>query len=101
MKLDAAKTLDRKGWHDLANTLKYETGNLLDGAFVAARSGNRFQSVNPANGTALAWVPRSAEADVDAAVASARKAFKSGVWSRSAPRHRMDVMFRFTELIAQ
>ena len=37
--------------------------------------------------------------DVDAAVKAARKAFKSGVWSRMAPRDRMGVVYKFAKLI--
>jgi gamma-glutamyl-gamma-aminobutyraldehyde dehydrogenase len=42
---------------------------------------------------------RSDASDVDAAVKAARKAFKSGVWSRKAPRERMEVLYKFAELI--
>jgi acyl-CoA reductase-like NAD-dependent aldehyde dehydrogenase len=101
MKLEAAKSLDTAAWHRLASGLKYETRNLIDGAFKDARSGARFQAINPVDNSVLAEVPRSNGNDVDAAVANARATFRSGVWSRAAPRHRMDVMFRFTELVAQ
>ena len=42
---------------------------------------------------------RSDAGDVDAAVKAARKAFRSGAWSRLAPRSRMDVLYRFARLI--
>ena len=38
--------------------------------------------------------------DVDLAVASARAAFKAGVWSRMEPRARMEVMYRMADSIA-
>jgi hypothetical protein len=97
MNLDAAKSLGTKGWHQLANSLKYETRNLIDGSFTDAKSGVRSQAVNPVNNEILAELPRSGEADVNAVVASARKMFRSEVWTRAAPRDRMDVMFRFTQ----
>ncbi len=70
MNLDAAKSLDTKGWHQLANSLEYETRNLIDGSFTDAKSGARFQAINPVNNVILAELPPSGEAD--AAVASAR-----------------------------
>ncbi len=39
--------------------------------------------------------------DVDTAVKAARKAFKSGVWSRMAPRDRMTVIYKFAKLIEE
>jgi len=41
------------------------------------------------------------ERDVDAAVASAKRAFQSGVWSRRAPRERMEILYRFADLVAE
>ena len=76
MNLDAAKSLDTKGWHQLANALN-ETRNLIDGSFTDAKSGARFQAINPVNNEILAELPRSGEADVYAAVASARKMFNA------------------------
>ena len=37
--------------------------------------------------------------DIDRAVAAGRRAFREGVWSRMAPRARMEVMYRFAALI--
>jgi acyl-CoA reductase-like NAD-dependent aldehyde dehydrogenase len=101
MKLDAAKSLDTAGWHKFASTLKYETRNFIDGSFVDSQSGGRFAAINPVNNLPIAEVSRSGAADVDAAVQNARRQFKSGIWSRAAPRHRMDVMYRFADLVAQ
>ena len=101
MKLDAAKSLDTAGWHKFASALKYETRNFIDGSFVDSQSGKRFAAINPVNNSPIAEVSRSGAADVDAAVQNARKLFKSGIWSRAAPRHRMEVMYRFADLVAQ
>jgi len=101
MNLDQAKALDRKAWHKLADKLKPETRNFIGGKFVAAKKGKTFETINPATGEVLAEVTRSDAGDVDMAVAAARKAFKSGVWSRMAPRDRMAVLFRYAELIRE
>lgn len=101
MRIDDIKTMDHKGWIEQASQISYEGRNFIDGAFRDAQSGARFEKINPANGEVAASVARSAVADVDAAVASARKAFKSGVWSRMAPRARMDVLYRHAALIRE
>lgn len=86
-------------FHDKAAALKPEGRLFIDGAFVSANSGQVFESINPANGAVLAEVARGDGTDIDLAVASARKAFRSGVWSRMAPRERMAVLYRFADLI--
>lgn len=88
-----------KSWHEKAAALKLEGRNFIDGDYRPARSGALFESINPANGEVLATVARSGADDVDDAVASARKAFRSGVWSRMAPRARMAILYRFADLI--
>jgi 4-guanidinobutyraldehyde dehydrogenase/NAD-dependent aldehyde dehydrogenase len=54
-----------------------------------------------AGGRLLAPVASTDAADVDLAVAAARRAFESGVWSRRAPRERKKVLLRFAQLIEQ
>ena len=51
----------------------------IGGKFVKAKSGERFDTLNPANKEVLASVAQAGEKDVDAAVAAARKAFPA--WS--------------------
>jgi gamma-glutamyl-gamma-aminobutyraldehyde dehydrogenase len=92
-------TLTHKDWTARAAALRPETRMFIDGKFVEAASGAKFQTINPANGEVVAEVARGASEDVDRAVAAARKAFKSGVWSRMAPSDRMTVMRRFADLI--
>src|SRR5262249_10459959 len=101
MNLEQAKALDKKAWHKHAAKLKPETRNFIDGKFVAAAGGKPFESINPANGDVVAELPRSSAADVDKAVAAARKAFRSGVWSRMAPRARMDVLYKYAQLLQE
>ncbi|HXQ41241.1 MAG TPA: aldehyde dehydrogenase family protein, partial [Candidatus Udaeobacter sp.] len=99
MNLDQAKALDRKGWHKVAAKLKPETRNFIDGKFVEAKKGRHFESINPVDNSVICEVARSDASDVDAAVKAARKAFRSGAWSRMAPRDRMDVLYRYAQLI--
>ncbi|HTO84077.1 MAG TPA: aldehyde dehydrogenase [Methylomirabilota bacterium] len=99
MNLEQAKGLDKKAFHEYADKLKIETRNFIDGKFVDPQKGRKFENINPATGEAFCAVARSDAGDVDAAVKAARKAFKSGVWSRMAPRNRMEVLYRFAQLI--
>lgn len=92
---------DAKHWHDLAAKLKPETRLFIDGKFVDAVDGQRFTTFNPATGEAIAEMVRGNEKDIDLAVAAARRAFKSGAWSRMSPRSRMEVLYRAAKLIEQ
>lgn len=86
-------------WAEKAETLSLEGRLFIDGDFVPAKSGAVFESINPANGAVLAEVARGDAADIDRAVATGLRAFKSGVWARMAPRQRMAVLYRFADLI--
>jgi acyl-CoA reductase-like NAD-dependent aldehyde dehydrogenase len=72
----------------------------IDGAWVDALDGSRFDTTDPATGELLATVPSASAADVDRAVAAARRTFDSGTWSGSvAPRERARVMHRMADLV--
>ena len=73
----------------------------LDGAFVPAASGATFESLDPATGRKLADIAACDAADVDRAVASARAAFDSGVWSRKHPSERREVLMRLVALLEE
>ena len=90
----------RDFWHDRASRLQLRTRHFIDGAYVASTDGRTFQTINPANGQPLADVARGGQAEIDRAVAVARKTFRSGVWSRMAPRDRLGVLEKFSALIA-
>ncbi len=94
-------TLSTHDWHARAAALRYETGHFIDGSHVPARAGQRFVVTNPATGQPLCEVAAGTAADIDVAVASGRRAFKSGAWRRMAPRDRMAVMTRFAGLLSE
>ena len=73
----------------------------IGGEWVAASSGEVFESVNPFTGRAWATVPRGGPADVDLAVAAARRAFEDGPWRRMTAVERSRLMRRLAELIAE
>jgi len=101
MSLSTLGSYDATKWRKVAERAvgRAATGLFIDGGFRDAQKGGRFATTNPANGEVLAEVALGTEADVDAAVASARRAFRSGAWSRMAPRERMEVLYRFADLV--
>jgi aldehyde dehydrogenase (NAD+) len=54
---------------------------LIDGKLVAAADGRTFDNINPATGEVAGVAPDAGRADVDAAVAAARRAFDTTGWS--------------------
>jgi malonate-semialdehyde dehydrogenase (acetylating)/methylmalonate-semialdehyde dehydrogenase len=77
--------------------LKYPAvRNFVDGSFVGADS--PFLEVhNPSDGTVISRVPLSTQSDVDAAVASARRAFPG--WSSMPIKERVQVFYRYKTLL--
>ena len=86
-------------WLARAAKLHYETGHFIDGKHVDSVAKGRFTVVNPATGKPLCEVSAAMSADVDLAVASAKRAVKSRVWSRMAPRERMAILANYARLI--
>ena len=72
---------------------------VIGGDRVASASGETFVTINPATGEALAEVAKGGASDVDRAVAAARAAFESGVWSRRDAADRGAVLGRLADLI--
>jgi gamma-glutamyl-gamma-aminobutyraldehyde dehydrogenase len=101
MTIEEAKALTKDDYHRRASSLKLETRMLIGGELSGAQSGKTFESIDPANGNVLATVPLGDVHDVDRAVAAARKAFKSGVWSRMEPRERMKILYRLAAAIEE
>ena len=73
----------------------------VDGEWVDARSGETFETVDPFTGRAWATLPRAAQADVDAAVGAARRAFDDGPWRRAPGKERARLLRRLAELVDQ
>ena len=88
-----------KYWQDLAASLRIEGRAFIDGEYRDAVSGSTFDCVSLSDGALLAKVAESGEADVNAAVAAARRAFDSRVWAGLNPRKRKAVLLRWAALI--
>ena len=94
-------SLSTSDWQGRAARARYETRHFIDGNFVDSVKKGRFNVVNPATGTVLCEVSAGTKEDIDLAVAAARKAYYSRVWSRKAPRERMAVLAAFSRLIKE
>ena len=78
---------------------RFRTQAFIDGRFVDAESGETFATENPANGGVIAEITSGGPAEIDAAVAAARRSFDDGRWSRLTPADRKTVLLRFADLI--
>lgn len=71
--------------------------NYINGELVEPVNGNYFNNYNPSNGTAYSLIPDSEKADIDHAVASAKKAFKT--WSKTSKQERSDILMKLADTI--
>ncbi|WP_354682236.1 aldehyde dehydrogenase [Cupriavidus necator] len=86
-------------WKQKAQALSLDGRAFIAGQRCAAASNETFRTLNPASGNVLAEVARCDDKDVNRAVAAARGAFESGVWSQATPAHRKSVLLRLAQLI--
>jgi acyl-CoA reductase-like NAD-dependent aldehyde dehydrogenase len=86
-------------WHARARDLRIDGRCVIDGERRAAQSGETFACLSPLDGRSLGDVARGREADVDAAVRSARAAFDDGRWADKAPAQRKRVLQKFADKI--
>jgi phenylacetaldehyde dehydrogenase len=83
----------------LAAFLAVERKILIDGKWVAAKSGKTFAVEDPATEEVIAHVPEGDKADIDLAVAAARRAFEAGPWARMTPRDRSRIVWKIGDLL--
>lgn len=79
--------------------LRSEYGLFIGGEFRAG-GGTPFSSINPATEKHIATIATASEADVDAAVAAARKAYDK-TWSRLSGADRGKYLFRIARLVQE
>ncbi|MEV7809198.1 aldehyde dehydrogenase [Streptomyces flaveolus] len=85
-------------WLRRAKTLDLPRAHLIDGAEEAG-GGSTFSVISPRDGQSLAEVADGGAAEVDAAVAAARRAFDHGPWPRLAPADRGRILLRVADLL--
>jgi betaine-aldehyde dehydrogenase len=71
----------------------------IGGRWVDGSSTGEHLRESPAHGIVVSIVPKGSAADVDAAVAAARKAFDDGRWSRRSGAERSTVLSKAADLI--
>ena len=89
----------KKNYLSISKNLKYEGRAFIDGKYVNSIDNEKFENINPATGEILCSVAKCNHKDVDLAVKVSRKAFNSGVWSRTSPEFRKDILLKFAELL--
>jgi acyl-CoA reductase-like NAD-dependent aldehyde dehydrogenase len=72
----------------------------IDGKLAGAQSGRMRPVVSPIDGKTIAEIPDCDSADVDRAVAAARRAFQSRRWSGMPPKERKRLVLKWVDLIA-
>ncbi len=72
----------------------------IDGGWAAPATTGTIQVVSPHSEQVVATVPEGSNADIDAAVAAARRAFDEGPWPRMSPEERIEVIQAFSMLYA-
>jgi aldehyde dehydrogenase (NAD+) len=80
-------------------TLTPQQGLFINNEFVPATSGEKIETINPYDETLIATVEAAGEKDVDAAVAAARAAFRTGSeWRNLTPQERGVLLWRLGDL---
>ncbi|MGA8532679.1 MAG: aldehyde dehydrogenase family protein [Candidatus Tumulicola sp.] len=82
-------------------TVPTKTQLLIGGAWRDASGESAYDDRNPATGALIARVAEASRTDLDAAVASARKAFDTGKWPTMAASRRAKVIYKMAQLIAE
>jgi len=73
---------------------------LIGGEWTDASDGNTREILSPATGDAIAEVPEGTAADVDRAVAAARKAYDE-TWSDATPGERMRALLKMADIVEE
>lgn len=87
-------------WLRRAKSLELSGAHHIDGADEPG-AGGHFAAVSPRDGQVLAQVADGGAAEVDAAVAAARRAFDTGPWPRLAPAERGRILLRLADLLEE
>ncbi|MDA3644045.1 5-carboxymethyl-2-hydroxymuconate semialdehyde dehydrogenase [Saccharopolyspora indica] len=73
--------------------------HFIDGEFVDSLSGDTFGVLEPVSNQTYLQSAAGKKADVDRAVAAARKAFDEGPWPRLLPRERARILNRIADIV--
>lgn len=73
--------------------------HFIGGDYVASKSGQSFDSFNPATGEVHATVALGGKDEIDQAVGCAKDAFDNGPWPRMSMKERCEILRRIGDLI--
>lgn len=76
-------------------------GLFIDGSWTDGHGGTAVGVLNPATEEVIAEVPEATPADVDAAVAAARRAFDEGPWPTMKPAERAKILAAMAEELSR
>ncbi len=82
-------------WQQRALDLKPQSKIFIDGNYVDAASGKTFENFSPSDGHLICNVASGDTEDINRAVASAKKAYDSGVWRDMNPRDKKIIMLKY------
>jgi len=74
-------------------------GHFIDGAVQPALDGTELDVISPIDGRVLTSIARGTAADMDLAIAGARRAYEDGRWAGRPPAERKKVLLRLADLI--
>ncbi len=83
----------------VAGVIELPARAVIDGRLEPARSGRSFDNVTPRNGAVINRVADCDAADVDLAVAAARRAFDDGRWRNLHYRDKKQTLFALADLM--
>jgi len=89
----------RAYFHNIRDTVTPNTQAFIDGQYCDAADGAKLENLNPATGEVIGTFSHCGVADVDRAVAAARRVFNQGTWSRAAPEYRKEILLKLADLV--
>lgn len=88
-------------WHQFAAQIASDTDLLIDGKWCKSSDGDSFLSINPSSGETIASIASASQSDIERATSIAKTRFEQGAWSRMPNRKRIEVMYRFADLVEE
>jgi len=85
--------------HHVPEGLPSHLQHYIDGRFVDSVGGETFEVLDPVTNRSYATAAAGQQADIDAAVEAATRAFRSGPWPRMKPRERARVLNRIADAV--
>ena len=83
----------------MATTSASTYTHYIDGRFVDAKDSRTIGVIDPSTQEVIAATPEATDADVDAAVAAARRAFDDGPWRETTAQERGRILFRIADVV--